>query len=294
MEEISFATSVKESVSALPVKSACCKRAMLYGMLWLASVRDETKIVLSFEDEEAAASCERLLLEIFEGECDIEYYKSGYRVTVTDKVTLKAIDEDFGGFAELNDGFFLCENCHRHFMRGAFLCGGTVNAPSREYHLELHSKYDLKPLTAVFNLSGIFPHITVRGENNILYVKNSEEISDFLHCIGARGAAFDLINEKIVREIRNNANRQKNFDTANINRSVKANKPQVEAVEYLMANNLLVKLSPQLRETALLRRENPDMSLSDLAAMHDPAITKSGLTHRLKAIVEAAEEFKKQ
>lgn len=292
MEEVSFATSVKESVSALAVKPVCCRISMLYGMLWFAVKRAEDTIVLNFDDEEGAALCERLLLETLECECDIEYYKNGFRLYITDRRSLDTLYGKFGDFTALRDKLFRCEGCHRHFMRGAFLCAGTINAPDAEYHLELHSRYPLEPVVSVFNTSGIFPHISRRGESNVLYVKNSEEISDFLQCIGARNAAFSLINEKILREIRNNANRQKNFDTANINRSVRANAVQNDAVKYIISSNLLAKLTPQLRETARLRYENPALSLSDLAGLHEPPISKSGLTHRLRAIVEFASEFK--
>jgi len=185
-----------------------------------------------------------------------------------------------------------CENCVRCFLRGVFLACGTVGDPAKQYHLEmvLPDAPSAEDLVQLIEKMGISPKRTIRRGHDLIYLKDNESISDFLSLIGAQNAVFAIINEKIRKEIRNDANRRTNCDAANINKAITAAMIQLEAIQILKDNGQLGNLPKELNETAILRDENPDATLQELAALHHPPITKSGVNHRLKKIVDISRE----
>lgn len=187
---------------------------------------------------------------------------------------------------------FKCENCFSAFLRGLFLNFGNVTDPSKQYHLEL-SFADISERDAVFSIicdHGIEMKKGERKSRFLLYIKASEKIEDFFASIGANKAAFELINSKIVREVRGDANRQSNCDMANIKKSLSASKKYTEVIEKMIADGSLTKLPKELRETAELRVANTQASMAELALLHTTPISKSGIKHRLDKIVEIAAE----
>ena len=127
------------------------------------------------------------------------------------------------------------------------------------------------------------PGLTNRKGYHILYFKGSEAIEDCLYLMGASGA---MLNVKIVKDIRNSANRKANCETANIERMVQAVRVQLDAIEKIRRLRGLEYLSEDLHAMARLREENPDSSLSELAEMS--ALSRSGVNHRLRRIVDIA------
>ena len=125
-----------------------------------------------------------------------------------------------------------------------------------------------------------------------LYYKSNSKIADLLYFFGATRASFDLQNVSIERDIRNYENRATNCVTRNISRSVDATRRQIEAIEALMANEKLHLLGADIEYTARLRLENDSASMSELAMLHEPPISRSGLNLRLSKILAAAEEIK--
>ena len=130
------------------------------------------------------------------------------------------------------------------------------------------------------------PGLTNRKGYHILYFKGSEAIEDCLYLMGASGAMFEMMNVKIVKDIRNSANRKANCETANIERMVQAVRVQLDAIEKIRRLRGLEYLSEDLHAMARLREENPDSSLSELAEMS--ALSRSGVNHRLRRIVDIA------
>ena len=135
------------------------------------------------------------------------------------------------------------------------------------------------------------PKMTNRKGYNIIYFKDSEEIEDCLYIMGAGKSMFDMMNVKIVKEIRNTANRKANCETANIEKTVAAASPQIAAIMKIEREKGLDSLSDPLREMAEIRMENPDSSLTELAEMFDPPISRSGVNHRLSRLVKIAQEL---
>ena len=125
----------------------------------------------------------------------------------------------------------------------------------------------------------------------MLFRSDSESIEDCLYIMGASASMFDMMNVKIEKEIRNIANRKANCETANIEKTVNAASPQIAAIEKIKRKKGLDSLSDSLREMAQIRLENPDLSLSELAEMFNPPLSRSGANHRLKRLIQIADEL---
>lgn len=193
----------------------------------------------------------------------------------------------------INFSNFDCEECQSAFLRGAFLACGAVSSPEKDYHLEFSVPYMnlSKSLVTCLQEKELAPKVTHRKGYNIIYFKDSEEIEDCLYIMGAGKSMFDMMNVKIVKEIRNTANRKANCDAANIEKTVAAASPQIAAIMKIEKEKGLDSLSEPLRQMAEIRMENPDLSLNELAKMFDPPISRSGVNHRLLRLVKIAEEI---
>lgn len=182
------------------------------------------------------------------------------------------------------------------FVSGAFLSCGSITEPMKEYHLEFAVPYEelAADLTGILENMGISSGTVVRKGIYVIYLKGSESIEDMLTIMGATGSAIELMNVKILKDVRNKANRIANCDTANIERTLKASRRQIEDIEYIMAQGALDSLSDELKNMALLRLENPDVSLSELGAMLDKPVGRSGANHRLRRISEIADAMREE
>lgn len=186
-----------------------------------------------------------------------------------------------------------CPSCAAHLAAGLFVSHGSVTDPAKRYHLDLKFKTEKAAADAASFLSenGLSPKTGKRGDASIVYFKDSGAIEDFLAFVGATGAAFELMNSKIVKDIRNSANRAVNCDTANIKKSLEAASKQTEMVEAMISGGMIEKLPKPLKETALLRSKYAQLTIAELGARHDPPITKSGVMHRLEKIGEIYKEL---
>ena len=182
--------------------------------------------------------------------------------------------------------------CRQSFVRGAFLAGGSVTDPDKRYHLELvtgHLKVSDEARSLLQEL-GFDLMDARRGGSSILYLKQSDRIVDFLTMIGAPLCAMKIIQAKMEKEVRNGVNRRVNCDTANLTKAVDAAQEQLAAIRILRASGEFDCLPQKLRETAVLREENPEATLSELAAMVDPPVSKPALSHRMKTIIQRSRE----
>ena len=181
--------------------------------------------------------------------------------------------------------------CYRAFLRGAFLGGGSVTNPEKEYHLELTTPRmalaeDMVQLFAGFGLAA---KVVRRKTNYVVYFKSSTEVGDVLNIIGSPTAYMELMNVRILKETRNQVNRRVNCETANLDKTLDAAQLQVSAIHRLQKNGKFSTLSPALREAAEMRLAYPDMPLSELGKrLH---ISKSGINHRMRKIMALAEDL---
>jgi len=181
----------------------------------------------------------------------------------------------------------------RSYLRGAFLATGSVNNPeTSRYHLEIYSLYEThnEGIAQMMNYFHLNARTTKRRNGYIVYLKEAEKIADFLQVIGATNSMLKFEDIRIVRDMRNSVNRLVNCENANINKTVAAAERQIENIKHLQATVGLDSLPEKLREIAVLRLENPEVTLKELGDMVPSGpISKSGINHRLRKLNELAE-----
>lgn len=177
------------------------------------------------------------------------------------------------------------------FLKVAFILKGSINDPNRGYNLEIYGNREeamlVKELMDSFDLDA---KENLRRDDYVVYLKDSDKISDFLALIGANRSLLDLENVKAMKSLRNEVNRKTNFDNANINRTVKASLRQVEAINTLKNTGKFDDLPYDLKEIGELRLEYPYVSLEELGELLDPPLTKAKVNYRLGKFIKMAEE----
>ena len=184
--------------------------------------------------------------------------------------------------------------CRKAFLRGAFLAGGSISDPEKTYHLELTSRTreQAQELSRVLESFGLHARIIKRKGSYVTYLKEGENIVDFLNIIGAHNALMELENVRILKDMRNNVNRIVNCETANLEKTVNASLRQVENIRYIAEYIGFDRLPPNLRDIAALRLEYSDASLAELGQMLSPPLGKSGVNHRLRKLDLIAEKHR--
>jgi DNA-binding protein WhiA len=184
----------------------------------------------------------------------------------------------------------------RSYLRWAFLAGGSVNNPeTSRYHLEIYSLYEEHNLqiAAMINQFGMNARVTERRGGYIVYLKEGEKIADFLQLIGATSAMLKFEDIRIVRDMRNSVNRLVNCETANLNKTIDAATHQVENIKFIEQVAGLDSLPQKLQEIAILRLANPDITLKELGErVPSGAISKSGINHRLRKLMQIADNLR--
>lgn len=297
---MSFSSQVKNELVEIQVENNCCKKSLLYGMALFSKSFSFREVVFQSKSKATAELYCSLLKELCSIKAGIKASPSGkiYTVSVKKAENVARIMSYFAHdksetSLRINFSNFDCEECQSTFLRGAFLACGAVSSPEKDYHLEFSVPYMnlSKSLVTALQEKELAPKITHRKGYNIIYFKDSEEIEDCLYIMGAGKSMFDMMNVKIVKEIRNTANRKANCDAANIEKTVAAASPQIAAIMKIERKKGLDSLSEPLRQMAEIRMENPDLSLNELAKMFDPPISRSGVNHRLSRLVKIAEEI---
>ncbi len=191
---------------------------------------------------------------------------------------------------------FKCNSCKTKAISMLFILYGNITDPDKQYHLEFSfkSEEERDASAQLLELCDFEMKPVVRKNRYIIYTKSSSKIEDFLAIIGANRSAFDLMNAKIVREVRRDANRQMNCDMANINKTITAAEHIIDIIAWMHETGTILRLPAELRETAILRFENTQASMSELGAIHNPSISKSGVKHRLDKIESAYHKFKEE
>ncbi|HRF51354.1 MAG TPA: DNA-binding protein WhiA, partial [Trichococcus flocculiformis] len=179
----------------------------------------------------------------------------------------------------------------RSYLRGAFMAGGSVS----RYHLEIYSNYEdhNQDICDMMNHFDLNARTIERRNGFITYLKEAEKIADFLALIGAHNAMMKFEDVRIIRDMRNSVNRLVNCENANMNKTIDAAAKQVANIEFIEATVGLEKLPDKLKEIAVIRLENPDISLKELGEMiPSGAISKSGINHRLRKINDFADSLR--
>jgi DNA-binding protein WhiA len=276
---MNYSLSLKEELIDGAPRNKCCRRAYTDGLLYDVRELRENCLVLVLSGTAARRECAQAFRERYR------------RTALLNGSVLLFPSEEF--YREYRDPPVLaCPHCAAHFLRGLLISCGSVTDPTKAYHVELRLSNPEKIAFLAEMLENMGWHAGCRklkGGGLGVYIKNSNVIEEMLSVLGVNQALFGFINARIEREIKNAENRATNCVTSNIARAVDASARVREAIEALMRTNRLSGLPAELQETAELRMQNPSASLKELAYLHNPPITKSGLNHRLQKILTAGE-----
>lgn len=293
---MSFSADVKNELCRVGISRSCCARAEAYGALLYCNTFSAHEVRIITECEAFAQRLPKLMGRAFGLEFDRlpspEEQKYIFQITDTEKLAriIDALGFDPRQSPVLHINFGLLEEdcCRSAFLRGVFLSGGSITDPVKRYHLELATSHAQasRELLALLTDMGRRPKQVARGGYQVTYFKNSDQIEDLLTVMGAPLSAMDLMNTRAEKELRNGVNRRVNCEAANLDKAVDAAQEQLEAIRRLYELDRVEQLSPQLKETIILRETYPELTLSQLAEEFDPPVTKSCLNHRLRKLVE--------
>lgn len=266
------------------------------------------KVAVSFRVQKAALARRifTIIRMIYNTDLDVDISKMTqlkkmniYTIVLSDTDIVMQMFKDtrLEGFLDVNKVPSMVresDEMRRSYLRAAFLAVGSITNPERGYHLEMlfESEFEANEVKELMNVYGLGAKYVRRKENYITYLKGAEAISDFLTVIGAMRAVLSFENIRVVKDVRNNANRRTNCETANIQKTVDASTRQVADIEYIDERLGLENLQDDLRELALLRLDNRDASLAELGRLMSPELGKSGVNHRLKKLAEMAENLR--
>jgi len=294
---MSFSYDTKTELCRNIPDGMCCAAAECYGMLLYGNTFSAREIRIITGNLNLGEHIVKRFSRAFYVSFDIlpEPGKTGKQAyIINDPPKLNRIFETYGYSPEsllahhVNLGVLEEECCRRSFIRGAFLTGGAITNPERSYHLELvtdHFSVSRETYSLLLEM-GFFPKETSRGGNYITYFKQSSAIEDFLTLIGAPLHAMELMSAKIEKDMRNSVNRKVNCDTANVAKTVDASAAQIEAISRIENAGVFAALPEKLKQTAILRMRNPELSIKELADISTPPVTKSCLSHRLRKLIE--------
>lgn len=312
---MSFSGKVKEELASHISTARHCQIAEMAAILHFCGRigrSDDGRMVLCFETENdiVEKKCFTLLRKTFN--IDTSVWKSDEKnseklehmsIAISDKdvvwnifQALRLISED-GVFLGLEEPVspMLIKNacCRRAYLRGAFLCAGSMSDPVKGYHLELvtdneRKAFQIQTLMQEFELDA---KVIRRKKYFVVYLKEGSNIVDFLNICEAHVSLMQFENERIVKEMRNSINRRVNCETANISKTVNAAAKQISDIEKIREHYGLANLPDNLREMADVRMEYPDASLKELGQYLTPPVGKSGVNHRLRKLSEIAEQI---
>ena len=185
-------------------------------------------------------------------------------------------------------------NEKKAYIRGAFMGSGSITDPGKGYHLEFVSENESNAyfLSETINAFGFTSKVIMRKEKYIIYIKDSEQISDFLSLIGAYNSVLKYENVRVIKEMRNNVNRIVNCETANLNKTVKSSYDQVEDIRLIDKEIGIENLDEDLKVIAKIRLENRSMSLNDIANSLEPKLSKSTVNYRFKKLRRIANKLR--
>ncbi|MBQ8910028.1 MAG: DNA-binding protein WhiA [Oscillospiraceae bacterium] len=298
----SFSAGAKaELCKNLPQKH-CCALAECFGILLFCNSFASDGIRIITESREFAQRLPKLFRKAFGVTFDqqpeeVTTGKQNFQITDPGKIAdiMASYGFDPKDTVSLHINLAVVEEdcCKAAFLRGAFLAGGSVTDPAKGYHLELttvHQSVSREAYTLLQEVLSFYPKTAMRGGGQVLYLKQSDQISDCLAYLGASVAAMGIMEAKLEKELNNKVNRRCNCDEANTSKVVEAAQEQLAAIRLLRELGRFEQLPPKLQQAAMLREENPESSLTELAAMVEPPISKPAMNHRLKKLVELSQE----
>jgi len=296
----SFSSIVKDELCKHPIKKTCCAIAESYGILLFCHTFSRSEIRIVSTHRGFAERTAQLFQRAFKVNPSLTLGEDGGRSTllITNRQDIQKIMVKCGydtvGFVSLHLNPWILEKdcCLASFFRGIFLSGGSIVSPEKKCHLELTNTHMAasREVSALLTDHDLRCGTSTRQNSVVIYIKAGESIEDFLTLCGAPVSAMKLMQEKMLKAIRNNINRQNNFADANMDKAIDASVEQRVAIKKLSACGMLSTLDEGLQQIASLRNENPEASLTDLAELS--GISRSGVYHRLRKLCALASTLK--
>ena len=311
---MSFTTEVKSEIAANELHP-CCMKAELSAVLQMCSTMNFTSdgvhLTIKTENPTTAKRIYKLVKERYDVTTRLSVIKKMklkknniYVIRVENKAMeiLKDLEifTENGLQAHPSSRMLRKECCARAYLAGAFLAGGSVNSPNKaNYHLEISTNNEglAKFIQKLMNRFDLPAKYIKRRNQDVIYLKASDKIGDFLRYIGASDAVFTFEDSRIQRDFMNSLTRLDNCELANEMKSMAAGKKQLEDIQWIENYRGLEALPEKLQHAAYARKELPEASLLELcdycADVYDETISKSGMKHRLAKLKEMADQYRK-
>ncbi len=188
-----------------------------------------------------------------------------------------------------------CAGCRGAMLRGLFLAAGSMNDPaSHEYNLDFTFRTEEAAENAfeLLTACGFEPKKRRRRAAYVLYIKSSDSIGEFFAAAGSNRVMYDIVNARMEADVRETLNRANNTDISNINKSTAAAERACDAINFLIETERISMLDETLYKTAMLRLENPELSLLQLASLFPEGVSKSTVNARIKRIIAIADKYR--
>lgn len=289
----SFSLTTKEAICKNIPTKPCCIDAEIMGFLLFSGRISRDGITVSSESDEILKHFAVLVKRSCHSAVVVEKKKNGYTCFLPHKKLIDMILSYETTEKSLSELYLADECCKYAFLKGAFLSGGILVDPNKNYNLEFVAVTEgvQNDFGALLDELGFEFKRAKRRSSFVLYSKQSDTICDVLTAVGAYSAQMEILNVKIEKEIRNDWNRMMNSEGANFDKVINAAIRQIQAIMKIESAIGLESLPDDLREIAVLRLENKDLSLEALGEKMVPKLSKSGVNHRIKKILDIAEKL---
>ncbi len=299
---ISFSAGAKAEICRSFPQKHCCALAQCFGILLFCNNFSADSVRIITESREFAKMLPKLFKRAFGITFDItpeseSAGKMNFQIIARDKIdsVMKFFGFESTETLSLHINLAALEEdcCRVAFLRGAFLAGGSVTDPVKGYHLEFattHHSVAREGFALIQETLGFYPKSTHRGGGQVLYLKNSEQVADCLTFLGAPLAAMGIMEARLEKELNNKVNRRCNCDEANTSKVVEAAQEQLFAIRILKERGLIENLPEKMKQAAEARLKHPEASLTELAGLMEPPISKPAMNHRLKKLMLMAKE----
>ena len=302
---MSFSGQIKEELAQVISSPRHCQLAELAALVqFCGHIEEDGSLLVQSENPLVIRKCFTLLKKTFkiEAVAKSQMQTQNYRLFVTGEDAFRVLEAlkicDTAGhlmMRHLTDPVLIKNSCcKRAYLRGCYMAVGSMSDPYKSYHLELVCglQAQAEQLLKILHDFSLDAKMIIRKKYHVVYMKEGENIADFLNITEAHKALMEFENTRIYKGMRNMVNRKVNCEAANITKTVNAATRQVEDIRLIREKMGLEGLPEPLRQMAYVRLENPQASLGELGKLLDPPVGKSGVNHRLRKLVELAKELK--
>ena len=302
---MSFSGQIKEELAQVISSPRHCQLAELAALVqFCGHIEEDGSLLVQSENPLVIRKCFTLLKKTFkiEAVAKSQMQTQNYRLFVTGEDAFRVLEAlkicDTAGhlmMRHLTDPVLIKNSCcKRAYLRGCYMAVGSMSDPYKSYHLELVCglQAQAEQLLKILHDFSLDAKMIIRKKYHVVYMKEGENIADFLNITEAHKALIEFENTRIYKGMRNMVNRKVNCEAANITKTVNAATRQVEDIRLIREKMGLEGLPEPLRQMAYVRLENPQASLGELGKLLDPPVGKSGVNHRLRKLGELAKELK--